>query len=145
MLFEYFGNLYCYWIRIKDPYKCGSVSRFETLLYAYCTLGEAKWWKISYRNQADGYLRISCEKSFFIPFFRNLETFFLQKRFLIYNHKPEMILKVGSVILSTIRRFHGFGKLFYFSSSLLQSDSRPVRFRFRIFSRNGCLDSNRYL
>ena len=24
---------------------------------------------------------------------RQLETFFLQKRFLIYNHKPEMILK----------------------------------------------------
>ena len=30
---------------------------------------------------------------------RNLETFFLSKRFLIYNHKPEYILK--EVILDT--------------------------------------------
>ena len=30
--------------------------------------------------------------SFYI-LFRNLETFFLSKRFLIYNHKPEYILK----------------------------------------------------
>ena len=27
------------------------------------------------------------------PSFRKLETYFLQKRFTIYNHKPEMILK----------------------------------------------------
>ena len=31
--------------------------------------------------------------SHFTDLARQLETFFLQKRFLIYNHKPEMILK----------------------------------------------------
>ena len=32
-------------------------------------------------------------KSYLLDIARQLETFFLQKRFLIYNHKPEMILK----------------------------------------------------
>ena len=31
--------------------------------------------------------------SHFTDLARQLETFFLQKRFMIYNHKPEMILK----------------------------------------------------
>ena len=30
---------------------------------------------------------------------RQLETYFLQKRFMVYNHKPEMILKEDSEVL----------------------------------------------
>ena len=41
---------------------------------------------------------------------RQLETFFLQKRFMIYNHKPEMILKedTGELRLELVRDFNSF-------------------------------------
>ena len=34
--------------------------------------------------------------------FRQLETFFLQKRFVIYNYKPEMVLKVVFFLFSAL-------------------------------------------